>query len=274
MIARKGARFKAGLPQMSFMRRKAEQGEMKGNKLLYRAQKDGEDEESSENSPQIEEAPRKMTLDYLLGAMPQPAQRLKEGKIHKHGMDGQFHERYLVLTADALFLAAGKDADSIKDCIPLCEIVTVKMSDESPNEEEIKLLADPTESKSSFEIQTNPEGVCSGVSYIFAADSPSATREWIAELLPAMKREHARLEALNRMSGFRQIQRKARRLYNSMPVQMTVALLVFLNFIATAAQAEVWPLRLHSPSSHPLGGIVQSARATRSPRPLPVPSFP
>lgn len=239
MIARKGGRFKAAMPKMSFMTRKAEQSKSDDGVLLSIPV---DDEESAENAPQIEEAPRKMTLDYLLGAMPPPAQRLKEGKICKHGMDGAFHVRYLVLTADALFLASDKDAESIKDCIPLLEITTVKMSDESPNGPEIKLLADPEESKTSLEIQTHPEGVCSGVSYIFAADDPAETREWIRALGAAMKKERARLEAQNRASGFRRLQRKARCIYNSMPVQMSVALLVFLNFIATAAQAEVgWP---------------------------------
>ena len=238
MAGRKGGRFKAALPKVSFMRRKVESTEPKESEAAFSIIKD--DAEDAENAPEVEEAPRQMTLDYLLGAMPQPDQRIKEGKIYKHGMDAKFHERYLILTIDALFLASSMDSESIKDCIPLCEIITIKMPDDSNESPEMKLLSDLSDqAMSSFEIQTRADGDCSGVSYIFAAADAATSREWLKEVVDSMHKQRARYEALQRMSGFRRLQRRARRIYNSMAVQMTVALLVFLNFLATAAQAEV-----------------------------------
>ena len=65
--------------------------------------------------------------------------------------------------------------------------------------------------------------------------------EAMTVLQPALHRLRARLEQMQRISSFTIYQRRARRAYNSMPVQMTVAALVFLNFLATAAQVRGLP---------------------------------
>ena len=193
-----------------------------------------------------------MTLDYLLGSMPQPEQRLKEGDVQKHGMDGALHTRYLILTSDAFFIASGKDAEIIKDCIPLLEVVSVRPAG-APTDGDLSLALD-SERKAAggrdtareeddggapcaaFEIHTRKDGDCSGVSYLFTAESPEAGRAWRLAADAALHRLRARLDLLQRTSLFTIYQRRARRAYNSMTVQMTVAALVFLNFLATAAQ--------------------------------------
>jgi hypothetical protein len=212
----------------------------------------GADSEESDGVVLPDEAPRQMTLDYLLGSMPKPERRLMEGNVQKHGMDGALHARYLVLTDDALFIAGGKDAESIKDCIPLLEVVSVRASgapaggdltlaldsgrklaggDETAREE-----LDGGQPCAAFEIQTRKDGDCSGVSYLFTAESAEAGRAWRLAADAALHHMRARLEKMMRISSFTIYQRHARRVYNSMAVQMTVAALVFLNFLATAAQ--------------------------------------
>jgi hypothetical protein len=185
--------------------------------------------------------------------MPQPEQRLMEGDVQKHGMDGALHKRYLVLTDDALFIASGKDAESIKDCIPLYEVVSVQQAGASTDAGDLALALDSERKaagggdttreeeddgalSTTFEIHTRQDGDCSGVSYLFTADSPEAGRAWRLAAHAALHRLRARLELLQRTSLFIIYQRRARRIYNSMTVQMTVAALVFLNFLATAAQ--------------------------------------
>lgn len=158
MAGRKGGRFKAALPKVSFMQRKPEE-QVKPKETLQLTIKNEPDE--VEQVLPLEDAPRQMTLDYLLGSMPKPEQRIKEGSVQKLGMDGVFHDRYIVLTAQAVFLARSKDAESIKDCIPLCEIATIRVPDPSAPGSDVQLADE--EPISTFEIQTRLEGDCSGV---------------------------------------------------------------------------------------------------------------
>ena len=211
MIGRKGARFKAVLPTISFMRRKnTQQNEPKDATIS----ETNDSREEMEDPQSTEEVPRKMTLDYLLGSVPRPEQRLKEGSVQKHGMDGAFHARYIVLTADALFIASSKDADSIKDCIPLLEIVTIKTADLPAGDLKLASCGDEG-TASAFEVQTRTTGDCSGLSYIFSAGDEEATRAWAVELEHALRRLHARLEAEQRLSGFVRMQRRVRRVYQA-----------------------------------------------------------
>jgi hypothetical protein len=245
---------------------------------------DDPDPEESDESSLPDEAPRQMTLDHLLGSMPKPELRLMEGNIHKRGMDGALHARYLVLSADALFIASGKDAESIKDCIPLLEVIAVRASDTHTGDLDLVLnserkaigeggIASEEEGGGppslAFEIHTRKDGDCSGVSYLFIAESAEACQAWRLAANAALHRLRARLDQIQRISKFTIYQRRARRVYNSMPVQMTVAGLVFLNFLATAAQvpSPMHPRRLGhpvllsiDPDRRPAGGGPAAAR--------------
>jgi hypothetical protein len=243
VLVRIGAKFK-----MMSSRTNNQKGQ---TKLPQQSEEETESEESDTIIlPDV--APRQMTLDYLLGTMPQPEQRLMEGNVQKHGMDGALHARHLVLTADAFFIASSKDGKTIKDCIPLLEIIAMHQSGGSAGGdlalalESGQHVADGEETAleggncgppcAAFEIHTRQDGDCSGVSYLFTTESPQACRAWRLAAEAARNRLRAHLERIQRISSFTIYQRRARRAYNSMAVQMTVAALVFLNFLATAAQ--------------------------------------
>ena len=252
MIGRKGARFKAVLPTISFMRRKnTQQNEPKDATIS----ETNDSREEMDDPQSTEEVPRKMTLDYLLGSVPRPEQRLKEGSVQKHGMDGAFHARYIVLTADALFIASSKDADSIKDCIPLLEIVTIKTADLPAGDLKLASCGDEG-TASAFEVQTRTTGDCSGLSYIFSAGDEEATRAWAVELEHALRRLHARLEAEQRLSGFVRMQRRVRRVYQ-------------------ARRRRPSARRAYPPASHSAGPAPpQSLPATADAGPTLCPNFP
>ena len=231
-------------------------------KLVKAKTSKNDDHTSDSDEPEAiilpDAAPRQMTLDYLLGSMPQPEQRLMEGRVQKHGMDGALHARFLVLTADALFISSSNDSKTIKDCIPLLEVVSVQASGAAASGD-LTLAIDSGRKAacggetareeetggpqfSAFEVYTRKDGDCSGVSYHFTAESPEAGRAWRLAAEAALHRLRARLEKLQRISPFTIHQRRARRAYNSMAVQMTVAALVFLNFLATVAQVRGFSL--------------------------------
>ena len=145
-----------------------------------------------------------MTLENLLGEMPKTELRLFEGEVDKHGMDGERHPHILVLTSEALFLASVRDLSTIKDTIPLLEVVEVRSSQSNMED---------TGSGTSFEVHFRVTGNNLGVSYIFSC-SNSSMGKWIENIDRVLQLRRARWERDLQLSGLVRLQRRVRRLYN------------------------------------------------------------
>ena len=91
-----------------------------------------------------------------------------------------------------------------------------------------------------FEVQTHEEGYNSGRSYYFRAETQERRNEWVAAIGDAVTACKLRKQAAN-SSKLRLARIRCKKIYDSGTMQGFVACLIFGNFIANVAQAEVQP---------------------------------
>jgi hypothetical protein len=181
-------------------------------------------------------APRKITLKSLLGSLPPVDERIRQGHLQKKALDGKFYERTVILSKNALYLTDSA-ADSVKDSLPLFEITEIHFFENEATDMNELLQEAPD---CSLVIYTDEAGHNSGNTYIFMGQ-PEDLRSWYTAISDARTTAIALHERLAKISILGKAQHHIKAAYNVPLVQQGVAALVFLNFISTAAQAELIP---------------------------------
>ena len=183
-----------------------------------------------------QDVPRKITVRHLVGGLPHPDLRLKQGQLQKQGLDGKFSEKVIILTKKSLILT-DVSVDYVKDSVPLHEIVELKI--EMPDAADMASLLN-TNPSTYLAIYTDEEGHNSGATYLFLAP-PADLQSWHGAIAQARRAALAVHERLAQPSLIARARRRLRAAHESKGVQRGVAALVFLNFLSTAAQAELQP---------------------------------
>ncbi len=208
-----------------------------------------------------------------MGKLPKADRILKQGILWKLSSTHEWKPMQVALTTAGLFMARPNE-EQLRDLIPLYEIRDVKKKIEIPSDaatfrhtdsrssnlitehsyrtsssnlgtvRNVKLtaLVDSTpqpEGSEHFIIQvrTIEGGYNSGRTYYFDARSEDLCNEWLQ-----MLRKEADQAVVLKQAGPSQIQKfrfRLRRIYRSVPVQGTVAILIVLCFVVNIIQTEM-----------------------------------
>ena len=207
--------------------------------------------------------------DCLIGQVPDESVRIMQQIVRK--LDRQFvwRDRLLILTSDGLFVVEkSEDAvmtPQVKDHVPLDEIektACVALKDEIPevakttsfrtevarseqkldaSEYEKQWLQMATDGMQAhvLSVKTYGEGVLAGRVLQFCLDTDDDVNLWVEQVSQAVKQIHKKTQSQTTLA--KRTQDFAYTIYHSNGMQTCVAVLIFLNFVANVAQAEMQP---------------------------------
>ena len=205
------------------------------------------------------DGPVTISSDVLMGKMPNPEKILRSGVLWRLTSHYEWKPMETAITSAGIFFSRPGE-DSLRDLIPLFEVVDVKKRLDAPgdgkdagtsnllNKSSISasvrnlkisglLDGEPETILNVIQIRTMENGYNSGRTYYLKADSMEMCNDW----LQVMRSASSRAVLLKKAgpSRFRRLKYRVRHFYHHFAVQSFVALLIFASFIVNIAQTEM-----------------------------------
>jgi hypothetical protein len=159
--------------------------------------------------PTIHQAPTDICADILLGKVPKDQLVLKTDLVERLTSKYEWKPIRAILTAAGLYMT-NPEEDSVRDLIPLCEVMNVlRMPDRDEQEVDnilaqsgavrnlqfSSLLDGSAKRQHVLQLQTVEDGFNSGRTYYFATTSEAACRAWGEALRSAAEQAVLRMQA-------------------------------------------------------------------------------
>ena len=206
------------------------------------------------------DGPVTISSDVLMGKMPKPDKILKSGVLRRLTSHYEWKPMETAITSAGIFFSRPGE-DSLRDLIPLFEVVDVKKRTDAPGEGSLRASSTGMPKKSSIsasmrnlkiadlledtseaplhviQIRTIENGYNSGRTYYLKAESAEMCDDWLQILRSASSR--AVLLKKAGPSRFRRLKYRIRHFYHHFVVQSFVAVLIFASFIVNIVQTEM-----------------------------------